>query len=94
MRVGILTSALLFILSGAAVQHAEAAVGRIEGMFGVSADGAATYTIPIWVPPGPRVVQPELALTYSSLRQWPIGSGLVTGGTIRNRTLSTRLSDR
>jgi len=41
--------------------------GRIEGcQFGVTPDGAATSTIPIWVSPGRRGIQPELVLRYHS----------------------------
>jgi hypothetical protein len=40
-------------------------VGRVEGS-GATSGGAASYTIPIVVPPGRRGMQPELALGYSS----------------------------
>lgn len=44
----------------------EPGLGRTPGDFGVSADGAATYTVPIQVLPGRRGVQPNLALVYHS----------------------------
>ncbi len=40
--------------------------GRTQGSFSVSPSGAATYTIPIWTPPGPNGVTPSLSLSYSS----------------------------
>ena len=42
------------------------AVGRVTGSHAVSDTGAATYTIPIWTPPGIRGLEPHLALTYAS----------------------------
>ena len=41
--------------------------GKLEGgSFGVTPDGAATYTLPLWVPVGRRNIEPELALHYNS----------------------------
>ncbi len=51
-------------------------VGRTLGAFAVSQSGAATYTIPLWAPPGPRGIQPFLALTYNS----QVGNGIVGVG--------------
>jgi hypothetical protein len=45
--------------------QAFAEYGRTTGSLNVSG-GAATYTIPIWTPPGPNGITPGLALTYSS----------------------------
>jgi RHS repeat-associated protein len=42
------------------------AVGRTKGSFAVSANGAATYSIPLWTPKGIAGLQPSLALVYSS----------------------------
>src|SRR5262245_42244084 len=40
--------------------------GTTAGSFAVTPSGAASYTIPIWVPPGPRGVEPSIALNYNS----------------------------
>src|SRR5205807_6871874 len=40
--------------------------GRTPGSFAVSNSGAATYTIPIWAPPGVRGLEPHIALVYDS----------------------------
>jgi len=40
--------------------------GRIDGTFEVGHDGAATYRVPIEVPPGRAGLEPQLTLVYSS----------------------------
>ena len=40
--------------------------GRTSGNFEVSSSGAATYSIPIWTPPGPAGLTPAISLDYSS----------------------------
>lgn len=47
-------------------QTAGTAVGTTAGQFEVDDAGAATYTIPITVPPGIAGMKPELSLVYSS----------------------------
>ena len=60
------------------------AVGSLEGAFAVSADGAATYSLPLTVPPGRAGVAPALALSYSSNGgDGPLGAGWSLSGLSR-----------
>ena len=50
----------------AQVSHAQGPLMTVPGFFDVSPAGAATYTIPVQVPPGTAGMQPSLALNYAS----------------------------
>jgi hypothetical protein len=65
MRHGIILVlvTLFALLCGAS---ADAIEGRTPGQFAVSQSGSAQYSIPIWTPPGPRGIQPHIALVYDS----------------------------
>ena len=45
-----------------------AAQMQMPGAFAVNERGAATYTLPIQVPPGVGGMEPKLALSYNSQR--------------------------
>jgi RHS repeat-associated protein len=40
--------------------------GQLDGDFATTSDGAATFRVPLWVPPGRNGMAPELALVYDS----------------------------
>ena len=66
-RLYVLATLLLALIYAALIASpAYAAAGRTPGTFAVSPSGASTYTIPIWAPPGPHSLQPNIALTYNS----------------------------
>jgi RHS repeat-associated protein len=57
---------MLFAVGLAIVPLNASGAGRTSGSFAVSPSGSATYSIPIWTPPGPNGVQPSISLDYSS----------------------------
>ncbi len=54
------------LVTALAAQGASAAPGRTEGALEVSGQGAASYSVPLVVPPGVNGLTPKLALTYAS----------------------------
>jgi RHS repeat-associated protein len=74
-----LAQPLLFLLLFAA--NAYAGEGRTIGQFAVSRNGSAQYSIPIWAPPGPKALQPNIALAYNSQSgNGPMGVGWYLSG--------------
>jgi RHS repeat-associated protein len=61
--------ALIVSMTSLHSAQAQSSFGRTPGKFGVSRVGSAQYSIPIWVPPGPRGIQPNIALFYDSNAQ-------------------------
>ena len=57
---------LSFFLLSSQLVSADESVGFLPGSFNVSPSGAATYNIPIDVPPGINGMQPSLAFIYNS----------------------------
>jgi len=64
--------------------------GRTVGSGGVSASGAATYSIPIWTPPGPNGLTPSISVDYESNR----GNSLMGVGWNLSATLAIERCNR
>ncbi|MEW6354654.1 MAG: SpvB/TcaC N-terminal domain-containing protein [Pseudomonadota bacterium] len=82
LRHSFLHLALVPILALAALHSpAASAVFATPGEFKVDEIGAASYAIPLQVPPGAAGMQPSLTLTYTSHGgNGPLGTGWSLGG--------------
>lgn len=82
-----------FLVQGQVTNSTE--VGVTEGQLSVSLTGAATYSIPIKVPPGINGIVPQISLTYNSQS----GNGLagygwnISGISVITRIPSTKFHD-
>ncbi len=77
-RVGCVRSCAALMWAAMAATWSASATAQMQmpGSFAVNERGAATYTIPIQLPPGVAGVEPKLALIYNSHR----GNGLLGVG--------------
>ncbi|MCP3142492.1 RHS repeat-associated core domain-containing protein [Pyxidicoccus xibeiensis] len=57
--------------------------GQFSGSASVTADGTASYSLPLWVPAGRAGMQPELALAYQGSGDGLLGSGWNLAGLSR-----------
>src|ERR1700722_10757141 len=72
---------LIVFLASLHAANAQSSFGRTAGKFDVSQIGNAQYSIPLWTPPGPAGIQPNLALAYdSSTGIGPLGIGWSLAG--------------
>ena len=65
-KLPIQTLSVLLLMAWSLQAQSTPAVGRTAGELAVSATGAATYSVPLTLPPGIGEVVPSLALTYNS----------------------------
>lgn len=70
------TSAAAAALPPGGIVDSVAGFGRTAGSFSVGDDGAARYTVPLWLPDGRGAAEPRLSLSYNSRA----GNGLMGVG--------------
>lgn len=84
----------LLVFSG--TSHASSTVvGSLDGKFEVATSGAATYSVPLTVPPGVAGVNPKIGLTYNSQNgNSALGQGWsLNAATSISRCPASKLSD-
>lgn len=64
LRICIAVSVIATSLAAAPTGYAD--VGKIPASYQVNSFGGFTYSIPIWLPPGPHGIEPHLTLVYDS----------------------------
>src|SRR4051794_15432378 len=78
------------LLASLASQALAVDYGRTPGHFAVSPSGAATYSLPIWTPPGPNGLTPSISVSYNS----QAANGLMGVGWNLNATASIERCNR
>jgi hypothetical protein len=81
MRLKTLIGTAAVAASWLAASASHADVGRIPASYSVNPVGGFTYSIPIWLPPGPHGVQPQLTLGYDSSMDSNAADNLPQAGT-------------
>jgi YD repeat-containing protein len=81
MRLKTLIAMAALAMNWAAGSVCYADVGKIPASYQVNSIGGFTYSIPIWLPPGPNGIEPHLTLVYDSTTDSNPADGMAQAGT-------------